>query len=122
MKHILVPLLALCASAVIAADPGEKKTTTTTTNNGDGTATTSTTTTTTTGTITEYAPGQTFVVKETSGPVSYHYGKSVVYATKTGRILTEDQVRTRIKIGLPVSVHYITEGENRVINRVTIDD
>ena len=96
-------------SAVIAAD--EKTTTTTTTR-----------TTTGTGTITEYSPGATFVVKETSGPVKYRYGEKVVYVTKKGKTLTEDDVRTRIKVGIPVSVHYTTVGEDRVISRVEIDD
>ena len=86
------------------------------------TTTSSTTTTTGTGTITEYAPGQTFIVKETSGPVTYRYGKSVTYVTKKGKTLSEDQVRTRIKVGAPVSVHYATEGDARVISRVEVED
>jgi len=111
MKKYLIPVLALCASVAIAADT-EKTTTSTTT----------TKTTVGTGTVTEYAPGKTFIVKETSGPVTYHYGEKVVYVTKTGKTLSDDEARTRIKIGAPVSVHYITRGENRVINRVEIDD
>ena len=81
-----------------------------------------TTTTTSTGTVSEYTPGSTFVVKEKSGPVKYKYGKKVTYVTKSGKTLTDDQVRTRIKVGAPVSVHYATEGEDRVINRVEVDD
>lgn len=83
---------------------------------------TSTSTTTSTGTVSEFTPGSTFVVKETSGPVKYRYGKKVTYVTKSGKTLTDDEVKTRIKVGSPVSVHYATEGENRVINRVEIDD
>lgn len=107
MKKIIIPILALCVSAAIAADVVE---------------TTTVKTTTTNGTITEYAPGKTFIVKETTGPVTYHYGKTVVYTTKKGRALTDDQVRTRIKVGIPVSVHYITDGDHRVISRVVVDD
>ena len=67
------------------------------------TETTSTTTTTTsTGTITEYSPGSAFVVKETSGPVSYRYGEKVTYVTRSGKTLTDDEVRSRIKVGIPV--------------------
>jgi len=73
-------------------------------------------------TITEYVPGTKFVVKESSGPVNYRYGKQVTYVTKSGKTLTEEEVRARIKIGLPVNVHYGTEGKERVINRVEIDD
>jgi hypothetical protein len=84
--------------------------------------TTTTKTTTTTGTLSEYVPGTTFVVKETSGPVKYTYGKTVTYVTKSGKVLTDDVVKTRIKVGVPVTVHYATEGDTRVVNRVIIDD
>jgi len=107
MKRLITPMLALIASAAIAADVTE---------------TTTTKTTTSTGTLSEYEPTKTFIVKEKAGPVTYRYGKTVTYVTKKGKTLKEDEVRTRIKVGIPVSVHYITEGENRVINRVEIDD
>ena len=84
--------------------------------------TTTTTTTTTTGTITEYAPGSAFVVKETSGPVSYHYGDKVTYVTRSGKDLTDDEVRTRVKVGAPVSVQYSTQGSDRIISRIQVDD
>jgi hypothetical protein len=84
--------------------------------------TTVTTTTTGSGTITEYAPGSAFVVKETSGPVTYRYGENVTYITRGGATLTEEQVRTHMKVGAPVKVHYVTEGEDRILNRVEIDD
>jgi hypothetical protein len=86
------------------------------------TTTTTTTTTTSTGTITEYSPGSAFVVKETSGPVSYRYGEKVTYVTRSGKALTDDEVRTRVKVGTPVNVLYSTEGDNRIIDRVEIDD
>jgi hypothetical protein len=82
----------------------------------------STTTTTSTGTVSEFTPGSTFVVKEKAGPVKYKYGKKVTYVTKSGKTLTDDEVRTRIKVGAPVSVHYATEGDQRVISKVEIDD
>lgn len=83
---------------------------------------TSTTTTTSTGTLHEYTPGTTFVVKESSGPVKYKYGKKVTYVTKSGKTLSDAEVRTRIKVGAPISVHYSTEGDERVVTRVEIDD
>jgi ligand-binding SRPBCC domain-containing protein len=86
------------------------------------TSVTTTKTTTSSGTVHEYSPGSSFVVKESSGPVKYKYGKKVKYVTKKGKTLTDDEVRTRIKVGSPVSVHYSTEGEDRVIDRVEIDD
>ncbi|HEU4679318.1 MAG TPA: hypothetical protein VFS35_07340 [Terrimicrobiaceae bacterium] len=86
------------------------------------TTTTTTTTTTGSGTITEYSPGSAFIVRETSGPVTYRYGENVTYVTRSGAPLTEEQVRTHVKVGVPVRVQYSTEGENRILNRVEIDD
>lgn len=107
MKKLIIPFLTLCVSAAIAADIVE---------------TTTTKTVTTSGTIHEYAPGKTFIVKETSGPVTYSYGPKVVYVTKKGTILTDEQVRARIKVGIPVRVGYLSDGDRRVINRIEVDD
>src|ERR1700755_2897599 len=85
------------------------------------TSSTTTTTTTTTeggGTITEYTPGSVITLKETSGPRHYKFGKKVVYVTKSGRELDEDAVRTRIKVGVPVSVHYTGTGDDMTVDRV----
>jgi len=79
-------------------------------------------TTTSTGTITTYEPGTSFVVKESSGPITYRYGKKVAYVTKSGKVLTDADVKTRIKVGIPVTVHYGTEGTTRVVERVEVDD
>jgi len=89
------------------------------------TSTTSTTTTTTTdgaGTITTYTPGQTIVLKETSGPRTYRFGKTVTYVTRGGKTLDEEAVKTRIRIGVPVRVHYIGEGDALMVDRVTLDE
>ena len=90
------------------------------------TSTTSSTTTTTTttggGTITEYTPGSVITLKETSGPRHYRFGKTVTYVTKSGKTLDEDTVKTRIKVGVPVHVHYTCEGENLMVDRVILDE
>lgn len=88
--------------------------------------TSSTTTTTTTtegmGTITQYTPGQTVVVKETSGDRPYKFTKTTTYVTKSGKSLSEDEVRTRIKIGLPIHVKFVKQDNDMVVERVMIDD
>ena len=88
--------------------------------------TSSTTTTTTTtdggGTITEYTPGSVLTLKESSGPRRYRFGKTVTYVTKSGRTLDEETVKTRIKVGIPVHVHYSGEGENLLVDRVILDE
>jgi hypothetical protein len=110
MKTILLTLSCV-AFAAVAAFGDDKKTTTTTTTYSTGA-----------GTITEYTPGTTFIVKETAGPVNYKYGEKVTYVTKSGTVLTEEQVKTRIKVGVPVTVHYAPSGETRVVQKVEIDD
>lgn len=87
-------------------------------------ATTTTTTQTTmgTGTVTEFTPGSALVVKESSGPITYRYGDSVTYVTKSGKTLTADEASTRIRVGAPVSVSYSGEASDRVVNRIEIDD
>ena len=88
------------------------------------TSSTTTTTTTTdgTGTITTFTPGQTIVLKETAGPRTYRFGKTVTYVTRSGKTLDEDAVKTRIKVGVPVRVHYIGEGDAMMVDRVTLDE
>jgi hypothetical protein len=61
-------------------------------------------------------------LKETSGPRRYKFGKTVTYVTKSGKTLDEATVKTRIKLGIPVHVQYVTEGEDLVVNRVVLDE
>lgn len=110
---------AILATSALQAGDTIKKTTVV---KEDGSSETTIKTTTSTGTITEYVPGTTFIVKETSGPVTYRYGKTVAYVTKSGQVITEEAMKTRIRVGIPVSVQYVLDGDNRVINRVVIDD
>ena len=84
--------------------------------------TTSTTTTEAGGTITEFSPGSSIVLKESTGPRTYHFGKKVTYVTRSGKELDEDTVRTRVKVGVPVHVHYAGEGDNLSVDRVILDE
>ena len=86
---------------------------------------TETTTTTTTaegsGTITELRPGGTIVLKESAGPRQYRFGKRVTYVTRSGKELDQAMVRTRVRVGAPVRVHYVTEGNDMLVDRVILD-
>jgi hypothetical protein len=84
--------------------------------------TTTTTTTEGSGTITSFTPGSAIVLKESSGPRSYHFGKKVTYVTRSGKELDEATVRTRVKVGAPVRVHYVGEGDNLMVDRVVLDE
>lgn len=73
-----------------------------------------------TGVVDVYEPGNRFIVREATGPVTYSYSPQTVYATPGGVVLTAEQVRTRMRAGLPVRVEYLPQGETRVIQRVII--
>jgi hypothetical protein len=83
---------------------------------------TTTTTTTDNGVITEFSPGSTIVLKENSGPRHYRFARKVVYVTRSGVPLDEATVRTKIKVGIPVTVHYVNEGDNMLVDRVVLDE
>ncbi len=84
--------------------------------------TTTTTTTEAGGTITEYTPGSQIVLKESSGPRTYRFGKSVTYVTRSGKVLDPDVVKTKVKVGVPVHVHYAGTGDNMMVDRVIVDE
>ena len=108
MKKTLISL-ALAVVAPVAWAQVSETTTTTTTTEGNGT-------------ITEYTPGSTIVLRETSGPRTYHFGKTVTYVTRSGKVLDEDTVRTRVRVGIPVRVHYAGTGDNVMVDRVIVDE
>jgi hypothetical protein len=107
MKKILLSV-ALAIAAPFAWAQVSETTTTTTTEGG--------------GTITSFTPGNTIILRESSGPRTYRFGKTVTYVTKSGKVLDEDTVRTRIKVGVPVHVHYLGEGDNMLVDRVILDE
>src|SRR5213083_2947771 len=108
MKKILLSI-ALAIAAPFAWAQVSETTTTTSTTEGSGT-------------ITEYTPGSAIVLKESSGPRSYHFGKTVTYVTRSGKVLDEDVVRTKVKVGVPVRVHYVGTGDNMMVDRVIVDE
>ena len=107
MKKLLLSV-ALAVAAPFAWAQVSETTTTTTTEGG--------------GTITSFTPGNTIVLRESSGPRTYRFGKTVTYVTKGGRVLDEDTVRTRIKVGVPVHVHYVGEGDAMLVDKVILDE
>jgi hypothetical protein len=108
MKNILLSI-ALALAAPFAWAQVSETTTTTTTTEGNGT-------------ITQYTPGSVIVLKESSGPRTYHFGNTVTYVTRSGKTLDEDTVRTRVKVGVPVRVHYVGTGDNMLVDRVILDE
>src|SRR5713226_3337947 len=83
-----------------------------------------TTTTTTTegfGTITEFTPGTTIVLKENAATKHYRFGKQVTYVTRSGKELDQATMRAKIRVGAPVRVHWTGEGESMFVDRVILD-
>jgi hypothetical protein len=108
MKKTLISLVLAVVAPFAWAQVSETTTTTTTTEGN--------------GTITEYTPGSTIVLRETSGPRTYHFGKTVTYVTRSGKVLDEDTVRTRVRVGIPVRVHYVGTGDSVMVDRVILDE
>jgi hypothetical protein len=108
MKRILLSIVLAVAAPFAWAQVSETTTTTTTTEGN--------------GTITEYSPGSTIVLKETSGPRTYRFGKTVTYVTRSGKVLDETIVKTRVKVGVPVRVHYVGTGDSMMVDRVILDE
>jgi hypothetical protein len=108
MKKVLLSM-ALAVAAPFAWAQVSETTTTTTTTEGNGT-------------ITEFSPGSAIVLKETTGPRRYRFGKHVTYVTRSGKELDESTVRTRVKVGVPVRVHYAGEGDSMLVDRVVLDE
>ena len=52
----------------------------------------------------------------------YYFGETVNLMTRSGKVLDEDTLKRRITVGVPISVHYIGEGDNKVIDRVILDE
>jgi ABC-type phosphate transport system substrate-binding protein len=119
MKTLLTIISAVCV-ACVAANAQTSSTTTTTsgtqTQAADATTTTSTTTE-STGTITEFTPGAAIVLNSGTGePVRYKLGSSVTYINGKGKEIKADRIRKDRK----VRVHYVKQGNDMVVDKITI--
>jgi hypothetical protein len=73
--------------------------------------------TTSTGTISEFNP-DTIVVRSTSAsdPIRYRYSKRTTYVDETGAPVSVEIVKS----GLPVTVHYVREGNDLFASKVIV--
>jgi hypothetical protein len=62
------------------------------------------------------------IFTEGGGPKPYYFGKTVTYMTRSGKVLDEDAVKSRIKVAVSIQIHYRREGANRTIDRVIFDE
>jgi ABC-type Fe3+-hydroxamate transport system substrate-binding protein len=114
MKRMIIGL----ACALIAPLAFAQTTTTTQeTSTTSAPATTTETTTYSTGTVTTYEPGKTIVVKSDQGPVSFALGTASRIVDGAGKIVTAP-----LRSGQKVKVYYTGTGEQRVVERVQVED
>ena len=101
-KSSLLPIAAFSLSVLIAPLAGAQTTVTTTTS---------------AGTVSEFSPDTLVIRSETSPtPVRYSYTGSTTYVDETGAPVSRELVRS----GLPVTVHYVQEGDRMIANRVVV--
>jgi hypothetical protein len=117
MKTFLTIICAISIAA-IAANAQTSSATTTTSSSTQGTeATTTTTTTENVGTITEFTPGASLVLSSGTGePVHYKLAKTVTYINAKGKEIKAERIRKDRK----VRVHYTKEGNDMVVDKVTV--
>ena len=118
MKLLLITICGVALSTVLASAQTSSTTTTTTAASSPASATTTTTSTTeSTGTITEFTPGAVIVLKTGAGePVRYKLGPSVTYINGKGKEIKAERIRKDRK----VRVHYTKEGDNMIVDKVTV--
>ena len=103
---------ALVAVSLALGSMASAQTSVTTTTGG-----TTATTTTTAGTISEFSPDTIVVRSETSPtPLRYSYSKTTTYVDETGAPVSMELVKS----GLPVTVHYIKQGDRLIANKVVV--
>ena len=68
------------------------------------------------GTSKRLVPDSGAMSEEGSGPKDYC--KGVTYVTKSGKVIAKDELRTRIKVGDAIHIHYSEEG---IVDQVVVD-
>ena len=115
MKRAIIILACALAAPLAFA---QTSTTTTETTSVSRPVTTTETTTYETGTINTYTPGKTIVVaREHEGPVSFALGTAARVVDGAGKIITAP-----LRSGQKVRVYYTGNGEQRVVERVQVED
>ena len=118
MKSLLTTFCAVAFAAIAAnAQTSPTTNTTTTTTQPSSSTTTSTTTTETVGTISEFTPGSALVLNTGTGePVHYKLASTVTYINAKGKEIKAERIRKDRK----VRVHYTKEGNDMVVDKVTV--
>ena len=85
----------------------------------NGMTETTTTTTESFGTVTDFTPGDSMILKtEASEPMHYKFGKTVTYVNAHGKVIEPSKIRKDSK----VHVHYIKQGDDMLVDKVIVTD
>lgn len=81
-------------------------------------STTTTTTTTQAGTITQYAPGSSLVIRQEGGaaPITYGVTRETAFVDENGTVVQAENVTP----GAPITVNYVRQGDRLVASRVIV--
>jgi|SRR5437660_8737922 len=83
----------------------------------NGVTETTTTTTESFGTVTEFTPGDSLILKtEASEPMHYTFSKTVTYVNAHGKVIEASKIRKDSK----VHVHYLKHGNDMVVDKITL--
>ena len=83
----------------------------------NGVTKTTTTTTESFGTVTEFTPGDSLILKtEATEPMHYTFTKNVEYVNAHGKVIEASKIRTNSK----VRVHFVKQGDEMVVNKVIL--
>ena len=120
MTAQLLPFSAIAALLVISPFAGAQSSVTTTETSAAGVpaaTTTSSTTTTSVGTISQFGSDALTIQTTTDpAPIRYSFSQSTSYVDETGVPVA----REMIKAGVPVTVHYVREGDRMIASRVVV--
>ena len=83
----------------------------------NGVTETTTTTTESFGTVTDFTPGDSMILKtEAAEPMHYKFGKTITYVNAHGKVIEASKIRKDSK----VHVHYVRHGDDMVVDKVIL--
>jgi hypothetical protein len=83
----------------------------------NGVTETTTTTTESSGTVTEFTPGDSLILKtEAAEPMHYTFSKTVTYVNAHGKVIGASKIKKDSK----VQVHYLKHGNNMVVDKIIL--
>ena len=83
----------------------------------NGMTETTTTTTESFGTVTEFTPGDSLILKtEASEPVHFKFGKTVEFVNAHGKVIETSKITRDSK----VRVHFVKQGDDMLVDKVIL--